>query len=169
MDIPTFTPKSPPPRDHFGARSDNLASTLKWLVASAGAIAAAIVAGLQLTSLKNLQPWAAILATVGAVGALTAVGLVLFGAARVLAVDTPTVTELSNAEIDANAENSTDLAAPDRLEALPPLLGWVYERRTSLLGDAKTITNLYMDGIVGTGRALDCLRRKQALLTYPWV
>jgi hypothetical protein len=165
LDVPAQAPVLPSPDGHFAARSDNLASTLKWLVASAGAIAVAIVAGLQLTTLKDLQPWAAILATAGAVSALVAVGLVLFGAARVLAVDVPTVIELSNAEIDANATSGGDLVAQDSLEAQPPLLRWLYERRTSLLGDATSITSLYTDGIVGTGRALESLRRNQR---YKW-
>lgn len=159
MDIPASTP--PLSGGGFGDKSSNLSGTLKWLVASAGAIAVAIVAGLQLTSLQTLQPWAALLATVGALGALVAVGLVLFGAARVLAIDTPTITELSNAEMDFKAENHADLATPEGLKALPLLLLWLYERRTLLLGDAQTISALYEDGIVGSGRALDRLRRKQ--------
>ncbi|SEJ77302.1 hypothetical protein SAMN04487917_11320 [Arthrobacter sp. yr096] len=140
----------------FAARGENLNSTLKWLVASAGAIAAAIVAGLQLTAIANLQPWAALIAACGATVALIAIGVILLGATRVLALQGKTVNELSNDELDAGV-----LDPKPNLDAakLPPQIAWVHERRTFLLGDATSITSLYADGIVGAKRALDALRR----------
>lgn len=155
MDIPTApVPVSSP--GSFAARTANLTGTLKWMVAAAGAIATVIVAGLQLTAIANLQPWAAIVAACGAAVALVAIGSVLLGATRVLAMQGPTVIELSNEELNAGVlEPSANLDG----KALPPLIAWVRERRTSLLGDATSITSLYTDGVVGARRALDGLRR----------
>lgn len=140
------------------AKVDNLTGTIKWLVAAAGAIAAAIVAGLQLTAIANLQPWAAIVAAGGAAAALLAIGSFLLQATRVLAIQGPTVVELSNQELNAGIlEPSANLD----IKALPPLIAWVRERRMSLLGDASSVTSLYTDGVVGARRALDSLRKGQ--------
>lgn len=140
----------------FAAKAENLTGTLKWLVAAAGGIAAAIVAGLQLNAIADLHLGAALLAALGAGGALTAVGVFLLRATRVLAIQSPSVTELSNEELAAGVLEP--LANLDD-KSLPPLLLWVRERRTSLLGDATSITSLYSDGVVGAGRALERLRR----------
>jgi hypothetical protein len=121
------------------------------MIGAAGAIAAAIVAGIQLTAIANLQPVAAIVAAAGAAVALLAIGSVLLGATRVLAIESPTLTELSNEEL--NAPPAVDGKSSSSL------ITWVFERRTSLLGDATSITNLYADGVVGAKRALDVLRR----------
>jgi len=155
LDIPSALASASSTKS-FAAKDENITGTLKWLVAATGAAAAAIVAGLQLTAIANLQPWAAIVAACGAVVALIAIGLLLLGATRVLAVQGPTVTELSNDELNAGIlEPSSNL---DR-EALPPLISWVHQRRMSLLGDAASITSLYTDGVVGAKRSLDKLRR----------
>lgn len=146
-EVPTSSPSS------FAARAEDLTGTLKWLVAAAGAIAAAIVAGLQLTAIADLHLGAAIVGALGAAAALTAVGIFLLRAARVLAIQSPSVNELSNQEFDAGVLNNIDG------KGLPPLMTWVRDRRTSLLGDADSITSLYSDGVVGARRALDHLRR----------
>jgi hypothetical protein len=155
LDVPK-APVPPSSPGSFVAKADNLTGTLKWLVAAAGAIATAIVAGLQFTAIANLQPWAAIVAACGATIALVAIGAVLLEATRVLAIQSPTVTELSNEELNAGSlEPSAKLDG----KALSPLITWVLERRTSLLGDATSITSLYADGVVGARRSLDRLRR----------
>lgn len=156
MTVPTPATPTPLPPGPFAARAENLSSTLKWLMASGGAIAAVIVAGLQLTSLKDLQLWAALLAEAGVAVALFSVGGMLLGASRVLAVDAPTITELSNADLINPGPHSA--ASEDPLRRV---LHWVQERRTSLLGDAASVTELYTDGIVGARKALEHLRRKE--------
>jgi hypothetical protein len=155
LNVPTaeVPPSSP---SAFAAKAEDLTGTLKWLVAAAGGIAAAIVAGLQLTAIADLQLGAALLAALGAAAALTAVGIFLLRATRVLAIQSPAVSELSNEELAAGVLEP--LANLDD-KALPPLIAWVRERRTSLLGDATSITSLYSDGVVGARRALDSLRR----------
>jgi hypothetical protein len=149
-EVPASSPGS------FGSKATDLTGTLKWLVAAAGAIAAAIVAGLQLTAIANLQPWAAIIAACGAALALVAIGTFLLRATLVLAIQGLTVSELSNEEINAGV---LEPSGPLDGKALPPLIAWVHERRTSLLGDATSITSLYTDGVIGARRALNSLRR----------
>lgn len=121
----------------------------------------AVVAGLQLTSLQDLRLGAALIAILGAVVALSTVGIVLFGAARVLAQEAPTVTELSNLELNLGLLQSNELAAMEKIGAEAPMLKWVYERRTQLLGESRSITELYTDESIGNGLALAALERKQ--------
>ena len=111
---------------------------------------------LQLTAIADLHLGAALLAALGAAAALTAVGIFLLRATRVLAIQSPAVSELSNEELAAGVlEPFANLDD----KALSPLIAWVHERRTSLLGEATSITSLYSDGVVGARRALDSLRR----------
>lgn len=147
--------------DYFELKTESLAGTLKWLVASTGALAVAVIAGPQLTSIQDLRLWAALIAILGAVVALSAVGIVLFGAARVLALDAPTVTELSNLELDLGLLQTNELAATENIGAEAPMLKWVYERRTQLRGESRSITELYTDEFVGSSLALAALERKQ--------
>lgn len=162
MDIPEMTEVPTSQVDYFELKTENLAGTLKWLVASAGAIAVAVVAGLQLTSLQDLRLGAALIAVFGAVLALSSVGFVLFGAARVLALNAPTIIELSNRELVLGLLQSNSPAFMEKIGAEEPTLKWVYERRTQLLGESRSITELYTDEFVGSGRALAALERKES-------
>lgn len=161
MDIPEMTEAPTSQVDYFELKTENLAGTLKWLVASAGSIAVAVIAGLQLTSLQDLRLWAALIAILGAVLALSAVGLVLFGAARVLALNAPTIIDLSNRELDLGLLQANRLGSVEKIGAEAPMLKWVYERRTQLLGESRSITELYTDEFVGSGLALAALERKE--------
>ena len=161
MSTPFGTEASTALGSQFEHKSENLAGTLKWLVASAGAIAVAVVAGLQLTSLQELRAWAALIAILGAVLALSSVGIVLFGAARVLALQTSTVTELVNREAKFGLLQDDGLAAMEKIAAEDPVLKWVYERRTLLMGDSRSVTELYTDEFVASGNTLAALARNE--------
>lgn len=155
MEVPEASPPSAR-RGRFGARTDTITTTVKWLVASAGAAAAAIVAGLQLTAVADLTPSAALIATASAGLALAVVGSVLLKAGNFLAMAHPTATEISNQEIAAGI-----------LEAIPvpvdhvkyPLAAWIQERRSSLIDDANSLTAFYVDNVVGAARALAALKK----------
>lgn len=162
MDIPEATEAPTAQVDYFELKTENLAGTLKWLVASAGAIAVAVIAGLQLTSLHELRFWAALIAILGAVLALSAVGTVLFGAARVLALNAPTIIDLSNSELSLGLWQANGLASMEKIGDKAPKLKWVYERSTQLLGESRSITELYTDEFVGSGLALAALERKES-------
>ena len=143
----------------FRGRVDTLSSTLKWLMASAGAIAAALIAGLQLTSLASRALPAALLGAIAVAVALVCVGKVLVGAGRVLAAQSPTATEISNDEIAAGLikPHPGPPTGPDLSSY--PLLGWIQDQRSSLLGNARTVTEIIQDQIVGTESATDTLQR----------
>lgn len=142
------SPQSDPLRD--------LRDSLKWLIAASGVTAAALVAGLQLTALGGLPLG---LAITGGVSAAVAIGValsLLFVAARILTIPRPTANELCDRENnDPQARTGVRMELPK-----DPLLRWVYERRTRLLGDAKDVNSVYAE-MVATRRALDALNRRQ--------
>lgn len=134
-------------------QAQELRATARWLAGSAGLTSAAVVAGLQLTSVAGADALAALAAVVGVVVSLVALGAALVAVSRVLAADRPTVSEISNQEMAAGLfpEGGAPQSSPDEKHAL---VYWIQERRTSLLGDAGTVTALYSDGVVGAGNAL---------------
>lgn len=126
-----------------------LRDSLKWMAAAAGAVAAALIAGLQLTTIGGSSTGWMIAA---AVGAAAAIGLVLsfvVAATRVLTIQGPTVTELSNTELSAASQGVT---------SDDPDLRWIAQRRTLLLGTAETLSALYVDELVAAQEALRALR-----------
>ncbi len=133
--------------------AQELRSTARWLAGSAGLAAAALIAGLQLTSVAGLGAVSALAAVGGVVVSLVALGAALLAVSRVLAANRPTVSEISNQEMEAGLfpVGGTTQSSPDEKHAL---VSWIQERRTSLLGDASTVTALYSDGVVGAGNAL---------------
>lgn len=133
----------------YQASLEQLRSAARWLMAAAGATGAALVAGLQLTQVSNLQPVPAIVSCVGVGASLTAVLVLLVGAAKVLAEPRPAATEISNTEIAALTSGATALETPS-----DPLLKWIQEHRTYLLGTASTVTELYTDGFMNAVNVL---------------
>ena len=115
----------------------DLRSTIKWLVASSGATAAALVGGLQITRLHSLTSLAGV---ISAVSAAVAIGLVLgflTMAARVLATPRKTSTQISDLEINANAVDPDSLALVE-----DPLVDWVRQHGEHLLAGERTVTDL---------------------------
>ncbi|SKO14317.1 Uncharacterised protein [Mycobacteroides abscessus subsp. bolletii] len=141
----TSAPENPPPPaaffagQHYANSLDNLRSTVKWLVGSAGAIAAAIIAGTQLIDYSNRNPAGAALAAVAVATALWLTLAFLIRAAKILTVPRPTAIDLSNAELRANA-----LDARTRLEGkiTDSDVQWVLSRASYLLGTYDTVTEL---------------------------
>jgi hypothetical protein len=124
---------------HYGPALDTLRGTIKWLVASAGAVAAAIIAGAQVVDYSDRSLWGAGLAA-GAVAAGLALTLLLLGrAANILTIPRPTATDLANAEIKADAADehrrlSGQISDPD--------VEWLLARTTYLLGGHDTVSDL---------------------------
>lgn len=141
----TSAPENHPPPaaflagQHYANSLDNLRSTVKWLVGSAGATAAAIIAGTQLIDYSNRNPAGAALAAFAVATALGLTLAFLIRAAKILTVPRPTAIDLSNAEFRANA-----LDARTRLEGKITDLDvqWVLSRASYLLGPYDTVTEL---------------------------
>lgn len=124
---------------HHAGSLRELRGSLKWLVATAGATAAALVAGLQIGHLGDLPIW---IAAIGACAALLALAIAfefLHAAALVLTIPEPTIIDLRNKEA-----NDPHALYPARTEPpADPLVAWIYQRRTLLLGGATSIGELY--------------------------
>lgn len=113
---------------HYGAALDNLRSTVKWLVASAGAVAAAIIAGAQLVDYSNRNWLGASLSAIAVATALSLALYLLLAAARILTIPRKTVTELANAEM---REPPTAVLTGTFNS---PTVEWVLARKDYLLG-----------------------------------
>lgn len=116
----------------------DLRSTLKWLVSSAGATAAVLTAGLQLSGLDGLTTTSAIIASLASAIAIGLALTLLVAAARVLATPRPTSTEISNREL--NTEHAMDMARVEPLE--DPFVQWIRENSGRLLGTSRTVTEV---------------------------
>ncbi|WP_146046222.1 hypothetical protein [Streptomyces cahuitamycinicus] len=100
------------------AATETFRAAARWLVAVSGAIAAVLVAGLQLTALGSLAGRRLSMAVVLFLVAITSVGFILLRAAQVLAPTAQTLTELRDMDI---AE------VRGQAEGVPPL--WRSPRR----------------------------------------
>lgn len=124
---------------HYGPALENLQSTVKWLVAAAGAVVAAIIAGAQLVNYSDRDLWGAGLAALAVVVALSLTIVLLVRTAKILTVPRPTVIDLANAEIPAGAldkdrRETGQISDPDVL--------WLIARKPYLLGTYETVTDL---------------------------
>lgn len=129
-----------------------LRESVKWLMASSALTAAAVVTGLQLTSLGELPLPLAIIGGVSAAVAITVALWALFAAARILTVPRPSANELCTKETnDPQLLGETRMTAPE-----DPVVRAVYERRTRLLGDAQSINAVYTE-MLSARRALETL------------
>ena len=109
----------------------DLRTTAKWLCASAGAIVAVLVAGLQLGDVAGLEGARLGFAVSGAVAALASVLVVLLAAASVLASEGPPIQALADEDAaDGGAYPSVRVEQPTT-----PLMKYLLvERRLELLG-----------------------------------
>lgn len=124
---------------HYGAALENLRSTVQWLVASAGAVVAAIIAGAQLVDYSGRNLWGVGLAALSVLTALSITLVLLARAAKILTVPRPTATDLSNAEMRAGALDQQRRAAGQINDTN---VEWLLARRTYLLGRYPTVTEL---------------------------
>jgi hypothetical protein len=134
-----MTSANVPVGGHYAESLETLRSTVKWLVASAGAVAAAIIAGAQLVDYSNRSLCGAVLAATAVAVALTATLLLLARAARILTVPRPTATDLANAEITAGAldekRRATGQIGDSKVE-------WLLANTTYLLAGHSTVSDL---------------------------
>ena len=135
---------------HAEALAD-LRATLKWMVASSGAIAAAVVAGLQLRDIQD-GPFPRVLwaGASAALALLCVLGLLAY-TVNVLTLPRPTANEISNREVRAGVAPTPPIPLETPKDQL---VSWVQSNRTALLGGAATVTELYTNSVVGAGRSL---------------
>jgi hypothetical protein len=82
--------------DELSAASDRIRETAKWLVATFGAVAGALIVGLQLSDIGNLEGSDRVIAAIAAFSALAAVILIVALASIVLARGRVPLSELSS-------------------------------------------------------------------------
>lgn len=131
-----------------------LRSSTKWLIASSGATAAVLVAGVQFSSLGKLSDGPAIFAATGLGIAILSALWLLYRASKILTIPRPSASRLAHKEI-----NDPRLLEEPR-EELPedPHLKWVYERRDWLLDGAPSINKIYSD-MVAARQAIGTLQQ----------
>ena len=135
--------------DFLPAALLNLRDTVKWMIAAASAVAAVLVAGLQVKDLGDLavSPLRLALASGAALVALLLVLSVVAAAVRVLAAPRLSVRDLSARELKAGAS-----ALQVRLEPVgDKLVQSILERRTYLLGRHESITEFYREHLAVLG------------------
>ena len=133
----------PPPLElvgyHYTVSLDTLRGTLKWLVASTGAVIAALVAGTQLVDYSGRALWGVVVAALAVAVALILTLLFLVRTASILATFRPTATDLANAEHRAGAADPSKLLAG---EVEDRSVNWILSRQTYLLGPFETVGSL---------------------------
>lgn len=144
----------------------DLRTTVKWLVAGSGAVAASLVAGLQLSRLSGLSPVRAIVAGVAAAVAIGLALALITMAVRVLATPRCTSTELSNLELADESVTAQmprgPTSAPNPLEASNnALLRWIGANRSRLLGEDDFVTQVVRREL-NAHKALRSLRAGEA-------
>lgn len=120
----------------------NLRDTVKWMIAASSAVAAVLVAGLQIRDLSGLVGSSPLRLWGAAAAAFVALLLVLFvivGAVRVLAVPRLSARDLSARETKAGGIPGQVRLEPLRDELVQSLL----EQRTYLLGKHDSIFEFY--------------------------
>ncbi|SPM40548.1 hypothetical protein AU192_16410, partial [Mycobacterium numidiamassiliense] len=123
---------------HFGASIENLRATLRWLIASAGAVVAAIIAGAQLVDYSKRSVLGVVLAASAVILGLALTLILLAQTARVLTVPRPMATDLDRAEFDADAGDiNVRLSGEMNLK-----VQWIIDRKSYLLGGYDTVHDL---------------------------
>lgn len=116
----------------------HVTDSLKWLVGSAGATAAVLVAGLQLQS-THLADGAAWIYAIAATLAVSSALATLFGAARVLSTERMAAPVIAQREFDSNRVAGKPLT-DDKADAV---VAWIQDQRgPALLGTAVSVTEL---------------------------
>ena len=109
----------------------DLRSTAKWLAASAGAVLAVAVAGVQIRDVRDMGAVLAAVALVGAAVAAAAVVAVLLSAGAVLVAEGPSIRKLA----DLDEEDGGAFPRPRLDEPKSPIMKYLLvERRLELLG-----------------------------------
>jgi hypothetical protein len=139
----------------------NLRDTVKWMIAAASAVAAVLVAGLQIKDVNSLAGESTgrlVGALAAALLALLLVLLVIVGAVRVLATPRLSVRDLSAREVKAVGNPLVVRLEPVSDELIQSLR----ERRTYLLGQHQSIFAFY-NNYVAVADALAKLRQGNAV------
>jgi hypothetical protein len=142
---PVAKPAATVPTGELSESRTAIRDTTKWLVAGAGAVAAVIVAGLQLSSL----PASALGRILGLGGfglALAGVGLVVFKAADVLATGYTHLGELADLQVAAatEAEGGPPTVTPlGHLQLAEFVASMQTELRVLSRGEAEDVSTLY--------------------------
>jgi hypothetical protein len=150
--------------DFVAAALLNLRDTVKWMIASASAVAAVLVAGLQVKHLGDLadsSPLRLVGAAASALVALLLALAVVAAAVRVLAVPRLSVRDLSAREVKAGGMHTYR----ERLEPLRDrLIQSLLEQRTYLLGRHESITEFYREYVAILHAQQQLTRGETALL-----
>ncbi len=135
------------------AQLAELRSSLKWLAAAAGAVAAALIAGLQLKDLpaENLSSHALWAACFFVAVALGMVLVFLRRTVRVMTLARPTADDLVIREKKSKVE---EFQNQGKKQIRDPLIESLYERKSYVFGESDSIEELYADDYAGARRAL---------------
>ncbi|MDH2388582.1 hypothetical protein QCN29_07245 [Streptomyces sp. HNM0663] len=114
----------------------------QWITAAAAAVAAAFVAGLQLTALRDLAWWRTLLGVLAAAAVVGCAGWVIQRAARVLAPYRVTMAELADSDMKiAQGKASPADVNPEVRRLIEDVInrnkGWLFPP------GVKTVTDLY--------------------------
>ncbi|HTX97324.1 MAG TPA: hypothetical protein VME67_22260 [Mycobacterium sp.] len=112
---------------------------MKWLVASAGAVVAAIIAGAQLVDYSGRKAAGVALAAIAVAVALSLALILLVRAAKILTIARPTATDLANAEFRAGALDENRRASGQIQDAG---VNWILARASYLLAPYATVNAL---------------------------
>jgi hypothetical protein len=161
-----------PPEQFSENRTDDISSiraAAQWLVAAAGAVGAALVAGLQLGDVGRLAeaPIQLAGAALAFLVAISMVGLTIRRAGRVLVVSRTSISDLLRAELRVRAEaQQIELGAgPERVDpGLPWVLAQIEENREWLLPDHDSVGHAYAE--YQEARDGDLLRRMHAVAAF---
>jgi len=131
----------------YAAATDNLRTATRWLLTAAAATGAAMVAGLQLTSIGSLGAgdWPRlVLAAAGLAGALGAVGYMIFRTSRLLTDEWITLAHLELAQFQQRLRSSRHRRDKKRAEAIDHIYEELQTDRDELYGSvAESISDLY--------------------------
>jgi hypothetical protein len=123
---------------------DDLRDTVKWLIASAAAVTAVLVAAVQfkgLGQLANAGLERQAIAAVAAFSALTVILLVVVKGAQILATPHLSLNDLADRELQAGG-----ITLKVRIQPLPDtLIQEILERRSFLLDGQQTISDFYTE------------------------
>jgi hypothetical protein len=130
-----------------------LRASLKWLVAAAGAVAAVLVAGIQLKDLPagNIASGALWVAGAATLIALLLVFAFLRAAVGVLTLPRPTASDLTKRE---QRSNISEVQAFGSAEISDPLVRSLYMQKSYLFSESESIADLYENDYVRARNAL---------------
>jgi hypothetical protein len=159
-------PSATVPSTELAESRTSIRDTTKWMVAGAGAVAALVVAGLQLTNLPQSVAGRA-MGLIGFGLAITGVGMVIVQGAEVLAVGYTHIGELADLKVEASRAKAP---ATPRLKPLAgiPLDQFVNSMDTELKvlsrGETDDVSDLY-GKLMNSYDALRGLRNGQLAVT----